>query len=169
MVILGTITGNLLDATEKYIAQQCNCVTVKPHGLSKSIAERWPYHGNVYAERSAKSANTAQDPDQPGSVVITEPERSDSAQPILLHMMAQWTPSKPCSYSRYYPDTYKDTRANREMWFQQCLDILDAECPADSVVAMPDHIGCGLAGGNWNTYKAMLSKCSTKIRIYKLA
>jgi hypothetical protein len=123
MVIVGTINGDLLNAKEPYVAQQCNCVTVTPHGLSKSIATKWK-HGDVYSGRSKKSRNTTQDPDEPGSLVITTPDKDTSA-PILLHLMAQWTPSKPNTYNRYYPKTHKDTSKNRIEWFQQCLDLLD--------------------------------------------
>lgn len=61
MVIIETTNGDLLNASETYIAQQCN-VTVKPHGLSMSISNRW-IHGNIYQSRSKKSANTALKPD----------------------------------------------------------------------------------------------------------
>lgn len=164
MVIITEIRGNLLDAKERYIAQQCNCVTVRPHGLSKSIAERWS-HGDVYSARSARSRNTAQEPDAPGSVVITE---GAPDEPVLLHMMAQWTPSKPCSYSRYYPATYKDTVENRQAWFLQCLQALEEHVPHDETIAMPFRIGCGLAGGNWTEYRKMLEDTSCKVKLYRL-
>lgn len=165
MVIISEIRGDLLDAKERYIAQQCNCVTVRPHGLSKSIADRWS-HGDVYAGRSARSRNTAQKPDVPGSVVITE---NGPNEPILLHMMAQWTPSKPCSYSKYYPSTYKDTIVNRKIWFQECLHALEEHVPSDEYIAMPFRIGCGLAGGNWIEYRKMLEDTTCKIVLYRLS
>lgn len=163
MVIVGEVRGDLLDAEENYIAQQCNCVTVRAHGLSKSLAQRFP-HGDVYGDRSKKSGNTAQEPDTPGSVVVTEHD----GEPVLLHLMAQWTPSKPGSYNRHYPQTYKDTRANREAWFMECLEILEQIVPESEIVAMPYCIGCGLAGGNWQKYREMLEKCNTKIKLYRI-
>ena len=166
MVIIDEVAGDLLNAKEPYIAQQCNCVTVKPHGLSQSIAKKWSY-GDAYSGRSKKSNNTATDPDEPGSVVIAEPPEGCSG-PILLQMMAQWCPSKPGAYNRYYPTTYVDSKENRRKWFKDCLQALDETLDPDSVVAMPDHIGCGLAGGNWTEYKKMLSDCSTKIKLYKI-
>lgn len=96
------------------------------------------------------------------------PDVSQSDAPIILNLRAQWSPSRPGTYSRYYPQTIVDSVKNRQQWFQECLDILDTEIPTGEVVAMPDHIGCGLAGGDWNTYKAMLQKCQTSIKLYKL-
>lgn len=164
MVIVSEVRGNLLDAKEKYIAQQCNCVTVRPHGLSKSIAERWS-HGDVYSGRSAKSRNTAQEPDTPGTVVITE---GGPKEPVLLHLMAQWTPSKPGGYNRYYPSTYRDTSANRKAWFKECLDALEEHIPREEIIAVPFRIGCGLAGGNWTEYRKMLEDAQCKIKLYRL-
>lgn len=165
-MIIDIINGDLLDATESYIAQQTNCNTVTAHGLSKSIAQRWK-HGDVYSQRSRKGQrNAAAEPDEPGSVVITEPGPGSSG-PIILHMMAQWTPGKAGAYNRYYPKTYQDTARNREGWFLECLNILDDEVPKGQVVAMPYCIGCGLAGGKWETYKNMLESCITKIRLYR--
>lgn len=54
----------------------------------------------------------------------------------------------------------------KEKWFQDCLDILDAN--NYGTVAMPYGIGCRLAGGKWKDYKDMIEKCSTKIILYKL-
>lgn len=160
-MIVEEIEGDILQATENYIAQQCNCVTTKPHGLSEIISQHFP-HGDVYGKRKKKSANTAMFPDEPGSVVITE----HAGYPTLLHMMAQWAPGKIGTYCRYYPTTYRDTRANRESWFANCLTILDSEVPSMQVVAMPGFIGCGQAGGHWDTYKDMLRSCNTKIKLY---
>ena len=167
MVIIGTVIGDLLNAKEPYVAQQCNCNTVTARGLSSGIAKRWK-HGDVYSARSKKSANTAQDPDEPGTVVITRAEVDEAGVPVLLHLMAQWTPGKLGSSNRYYPKTYQDTRVNREQWFQDCLDAIDDYVRPPDTVAMPYLIGCGLAGGKWETYQKMLEKCKTKIKLYRL-
>lgn len=60
MVILKVVKGDLLDAPESVIVQQCNCVTKKSLGLSKSIAEKFPF-ANHYATRTVKS-------DTPGNI-----------------------------------------------------------------------------------------------------
>ncbi|VDI27455.1 Hypothetical predicted protein, partial [Mytilus galloprovincialis] len=45
---------------------------------------------------------------------------------------------------------YKDTRGNRIIWFKQCLEQLK-ELNVKTV-GLPDHIGCGLGGGDWTAY-----------------
>ena len=81
-------------------------------------------------------------------------------------MFAQWTPSKVGAYNRYYPKTYTDTTHNRQRWFRECLEALDA-LGLDRV-AMPYKIGCGLAGGFWPDYETMLNKAKTNIVLYRL-
>ena len=42
MVIMNIINGDITDSEYKYIAQQCNCNTVKSYGLAKIIASKYP-------------------------------------------------------------------------------------------------------------------------------
>ena len=44
------IKDNILNAKEKYIAHQCNCVTKYGKGLSKAIFDKYPY-SNIYSLR----------------------------------------------------------------------------------------------------------------------
>jgi hypothetical protein len=57
MVIINIVNGDILKASEKYIAQQYNCNTIKAHGLSKYISYTYPW-GNPYNIRHKKSNNT---------------------------------------------------------------------------------------------------------------
>ena len=58
MVIVSFVEGDLLNANQKYIAQQCNCVTCLPHGLSKAISKKFN-HGGLYEFRKREINNTA--------------------------------------------------------------------------------------------------------------
>ena len=164
MVIVEVKNGDLLNATEKYIAHQCNCNTIKSHGLAQSLHNKFPW-ADVYSVRPKKSRNKTSEPDEPGTIM--EMNSGDDDLPVILAFMGQWCPGIPNKYARFYPDTYEDTKENREKWFQECLNILD-EKEEYEVVAMPYRIGCGYAGGSWKKYKQMLEKCKTKIVIYKL-
>jgi O-acetyl-ADP-ribose deacetylase (regulator of RNase III) len=167
MVVVKIVNGNLLDADEKYICQQCNCNTIKPHGLSKAISDRYIW-GNPYNTRTKKGNNSTTTPDEPGTVVILE-NSNNTSDKIILCLMAQWLPGKPGYYNKYkcYENTYDDTYLNRRKWFQECLDIIDEDNEIDNI-AMPYNIGCGLAGGCWNDYKEMLENCKTNITLYKI-
>ena len=54
MVILNIIDGNLLDAREKYICHQCNCLSKTSYGLSKSIANKFKW-ADIYKIRAIDS------------------------------------------------------------------------------------------------------------------
>lgn len=167
MVILKVVKGDLLEAKEKYICQQCNCVTLKPHGLSESISKKY-FWGDPYGIRPKKTANTTSQPDEPGTIIELAHPTKPNDHPIILCFMSQWGPSTPNRFKHYNSSKNDDTPENRKKWFQECLDILDENKETYDVVAMPYYIGCGLAGGKWCDYESMLNNCKTKIVLYKL-
>lgn len=155
MVIVNEIKGDLLNSSSTYIAQQCNCVTVKSLGLSKTIADRYPY-ANVYSQRTK--------PSEPGTILICKSPVSES--PNVICMFAQYCPGKSGDYSHYYKTPpAPDTKENRQLWFQQCLDLIVEQ--KIEYVSMPAKIGCGLAGGDWKIYKSLLEKSPLKITLYQ--
>lgn len=81
-------------------------------------------------------------------------------------MFAQWAPGKPSHYASAYPSDYTDTLSNRVEWFQTCLDKIDA-LGLCGPIAMPHSIGCGLAGGDWDTYRAMIENAQTDVVLYE--
>lgn len=164
MVIVAVIVGDLLQSSEPIIAQQCNCVTVKSHGLSETIAARFPY-ADCYKMRRAKSRNTAAVPATPGTIQALGPLKGD-AGPLVVCMFAQWAPGKPGAFRKYYTSDYEDTEKDRAWWFQLCLNEIIAG--GITSIAMPYLIGCGLAGGEWAAYEKMLEQSELKVTLYKL-
>jgi hypothetical protein len=172
MTILQTIPGDLLQSDVHFIAQQTNCLTVRCHGLSLAIANRFPTHGNHYARRRPvrHGNNTAcvDDRSVPGTVDISE----HKGEPSMIFMHCQWSPGDPMGkWPKYYPKCpfgRYETTQDREFWFQQALDQLDQRIPTGQYVGVPANIGCGLAGGNWTTYKSMLEQASTLFVVYDL-
>jgi hypothetical protein len=175
MPIIKIINGDLLEATEPYIAQQCNCCTVKAHGLSASIATRFPW-ANVYKRRKSigKGRNNAVIKSMPGTIEIdSKPETildhlvgPTTTKFKIIHMFAQYCPGKPNAFSRYYDDT-PDSFKDRKKYFKKCLDLIDKD-PNITVVEIPYLIGCGLAGGSWKDYEKMLDDSKTDIVLYKI-
>jgi O-acetyl-ADP-ribose deacetylase (regulator of RNase III) len=161
MPIIKIIKGDLLESGYLYIARQCNCNTVKSHGLAGVIARKFPW-ADVYASRKGiGKRNAAVNPDTPGTIQIISKDNQH-----IVCLFAQWTPGKCGSFQKFYPDLYTDTRENREMWFKMCLDEID-KLGLDEI-AMPYLIGCGLAGGNWTKYEEILNEAKTNIVLYKL-
>lgn len=120
-------SGNLLKASEEVIVQQCNCLAVRPYGLSKSIADTFE-HGDHYGCRRGidrKNLSVKEDRDEPGTTVIIE------GKPHIACIMGQWQMGK--INSSYYRgeesiNEYKDTRKNREKWFKYGLSALGQLC-----------------------------------------
>lgn len=48
-----TTTGNIIYAKEQYILQQCNCLTIRGHGLSDTLARAFPY-ADIYSNRRSQ-------------------------------------------------------------------------------------------------------------------
>jgi len=149
---LTEIEGDLLQITEGAIVQQCNCLTRRGHGLSAAIAGRFPY-ADPYKGRSGRG-NLTDDPSRPGSVLFMPP---DAKGPLVICLMAQWEMGRPGRYKRTPCPDGPDTRENRARWFKECLDSL-GRTDELTVVYFPHTIGCGLAGGHWPTYRAMIAE-----------
>ncbi len=133
------VSGNLLTATEQYIAHQCNCVSNYAAGLAKDIFTRYPY-SDIYTKRLIRH--------NPGSIEICGDGES---QRFIINMMAQVYPGK----SKY--DTGVDTTEKRQEYFATCLNKI-AQIHNIQSLALPAYIGCGLAGGNWDSYIAIINE-----------
>lgn len=163
------VKGDLLQAPDDYIVQQCNCLTVRAHGLSAAIAVKFP-EANVYKQRRGvgqRNLAMLEDRGKPGTIVVMD---------RVINLLAQWRPGKVQSgYAHIYPESSPpESELQRQLWFQQCLETLALFLQGQAVtLAFPYGIGCGLAGGDWTCYLAMIqdfAKANTnlKIKIYKL-
>lgn len=161
MVIVKTIAGDITESDSNYLAHQCNCNTVKSHGLSKTIADKWPW-ADIYSKRvPIGSRNATIKPSIPGTIELITNEDDNKT---IICLFAQWAPGKPGDYARYYPKNYSDTSENRQLWFKACMAKID-DLNLDEIT-MPFKIGCGLAGGNWKIYEQILQNARTQIILY---
>jgi hypothetical protein len=83
---VSVINGDLLNASERVIIQQLNCTTIKAHGLSKSIAQKYPF-ANVY--RRWQAINTRNHATWgtcgiPGEIAVSNPTLLDTWNKIPL-------------------------------------------------------------------------------------
>lgn len=171
MVIVEKVYGDLLKTKRKYIAQQCNCITCHPHGLSKDIAIEFPY-GDLYKTRRKLSNNTSveSDRDEPGTIKILD--SNDYNKPKIICIFGQWVPGKiNGQWFDKYPlyKSKKETEDLRLEWFTSAIGEIEKQVDSDHEIAVPYKIGCGLAGGDWKKYKKILENSSAKFVVYKLA
>lgn len=140
--MLRTVNGNLLDSKETYLCHQCNCYSTRSAHLAKSVFSKYPY-ANIYASR--------QEPDEPGTVIV----RGGDDQRLVANLLGQIYPG----YSRF-PNGKRDGLKARLGYFEKCLEELSR---LDGSFAFPYRVGCGAAGGDWDTYQGLLEDFSTSV------
>ncbi len=156
MEYIKIVNGDLLDAKETYIAHQCNCISINAKTLAELIFNKYP-DSNSYIKRINGIQSTY---NTPGTIEIF-----GENEPYIINMYAQYYPTK----SKYSNDSIN----KRIGWFKECLThISKIENIHITTIAMPFNIGCGAAGGDWNTYYTILTDFANKekihITLYKL-
>lgn len=149
---LEVVFGDLLSCKEDYLCHQCNCTSKKSAGLAQKIFQRFP-STNDYVSRG--------DPSEPGTVSVHHLERYYGGPMSVINMFAQRGPGK----ARPWGDDSKEMRLT---WFTQCLYACLDKTPRGSKFAFPFGIGCGLAGGSWDSYFAILKTWSEDFRVGKV-
>lgn len=123
------IKCNLLDADAQYIAHQCNCCSQGSAGLAKKIFDCYP--DASYPKQRSRV---------PGTI---------SVHGKVINCYAQWVPGRPVE---------NDTAEMRLEWLKKCL-WRTTKIPGIHSVAFPHRIGCGLAGGDWESdYEPLLNR-----------
>lgn len=157
------VTGDLLNAQEKYIAHQCNCLTYKSAGTAKAIFDKFP-HSNTY-ERRLPQEDKSQIKDIPGTIIIMG---DGQEQRYVINMYAQYYPGR-----SKYPLSSLDGIPVRLNYFYKCL-LRVAKIPDLESIAFPWRIGCNLGGGNWEHYLGTITNFANyvaekniKVRIYR--
>lgn len=151
------ITGDLLEAKEKYLVHQANCVSHYAAGIAAAIFHKFPY-SNIYVDRFS--------PDEPGDIII---RGNGLDERYVVNLLGQYEPGG-------ISEGGKDTEELRRRYFHKGLNKL-AKIPDLESVAFNYKIGCGLAGGNWDWYLGELNafasyvtkKQNAKVVIYKRA
>lgn len=134
------INCNIFDTNAQYIAHQCNCVSFYSKGLASEIFKRYP-DANVYINGKRRI---------PGTIDVSG---------RIINMFAQFYPGSPRA---------GDSQEDRHKWFTDCLNEIRKIFLLESV-AFPHMIGCGLAGGNWTIYRALIRKFADnnpRIKVY---
>jgi len=148
-----TIVGNILDKTYGIIAHQVNCQMVMGAGLAKQIRAKYPRVFNQYKEVFGK---------------IPINKRLGKAQIVEVIERNLYVANLFSQYN-YLPRNVRHTDytalaiALRQM--RQWRDnIKGKEFP----IYIPHGLGCGLAGGDWNTVHGILMDIIPNASIVKL-
>ena len=155
---LKVINGNLLDATEDFIAHQCNCSSTNAKTLAEQLFKKYDY-ADSYKKRVKNNKMTYH---VPGTIEIFGNGHENR---YIINM-----------YAQYYPSTGKysnDNDIKRLEWFKECLNkISNIDDIQNKTIAMPDNIGCGAGGGDWILYYNLLNEFANNNKInvvlYKL-
>lgn len=153
------VKASIFTTGAKYILHQTNCVSYNSAGLAKNIFDTYPY-SNYYKNRKEYDSTTYS---EPGTIQICGDGLKER---YIINMFAQYNPG-PTNEEALH-DNIKD----RKKWFFSCL-MKVAEIKDLNSVALPDRIGCGLAGGDWSWYfKKILAfekyvERKAKVLIYK--
>lgn len=138
--------GDLLQSDCKIICHQVNCRGVMGAGIAKVIRTKYPHAYDVFQTSYRAGSNVLGEIDV---VYIAEDKR------FIINMYAQYD---------YRPKgkVHTDYEA-----FASCVRKLKTEVSDYKKfhpetgrlnIGFPSHIGCGLAGGNWETVKAILER-----------
>ncbi|HEX4375353.1 MAG TPA: hypothetical protein VHZ50_18755 [Puia sp.] len=132
--MIKTIIGDLLEANEKYILHQTNCLSTGfAAGLAYYLFQKFSY-ADCYSDRTS--------PSEPGAIDI---RGNGIDQRYVVNLMGQYAPGS------FHDDFPRDTQAIRQKYFHKALIRL-AKIPNLESVAFPYSVGCGIAGGNWQWY-----------------
>jgi O-acetyl-ADP-ribose deacetylase (regulator of RNase III) len=151
--------GDILKVKSGYIAQQCNCTSIRGRGLSQAIAEKYPEFSPYKKRRPmdlvGKYSNIAilEDRPYPGTVEIIGDENIS-----IINIYGQYYPGKPTQSG--------DDELTRQRWFVEALNSLVEHFKDSSrkeTIHFPYKIGCGLAGGDWQFYFETICEFSTKL------
>ena len=131
---------------------QVNCLTVKSHGLSAKVAEKYPW-ADIYRFRvkvRVRNLATSETRGVPGTIRVF----ARTNFPAVICFQSQWDFGRCDNIRHRQIPPYIDSKENRQKWFQSCLDQLGTM--NFQTVAFPWKIGCGLAGGDWTRYLHMI-------------
>jgi O-acetyl-ADP-ribose deacetylase (regulator of RNase III) len=151
------ITGDLLEAKEKYIIHQTNTISNGgAAGIARVLFDQYPY-ADCYTSRTEQSVA--------GTIDV---RGNGEDQRFVINLHGQVYPGG-CRY----PLSTLDGLAAREKYFYRGL-LRVAKIENLESVGLPWRIGCGIAGGDWEHYLQIIVNMSNylndkgvKVRIYR--
>lgn len=148
--MLYEVTGDLVkDKQYKIFCHQTNCQGRMASGIAKQIAEEYP----IVARRNQhyyRLYNEGYIKEMLGTILYSD------------------TPDFRTCVNMYAQDRYgRIGRFTDYDAFRKCLNRLAEgmeDMPEDIKIGFPDHIGCGLGGGDWSVIRKMISDFAQNVR-----
>lgn len=131
--------GNILDSKADIIVQQVNCRGVMGAGLAKQIRAKWPCVYDEYCTLCQRR--------DPHDLLGTMQMVSTPDGTLVANCFGQ------LNYG--YGQQHTDYEALRHA-LEQTADYAAAAGTPPLTIAIPNGIGCGLAGGDWHIVQGML-------------
>lgn len=135
--------GDILESRAPIILHQVNCAGVMGAGLAKQIRQKYPSVYNRYRDFALGydfSANQLL-----GFSLFTS-INLDEKLPFIVNCFAQDEFGRDKVQTNY--EALNDCFLDVELICRQSYDCC--------TIAIPDHIGCGLAGGDWSIVHEMI-------------
>lgn len=138
-IIYGDILTNMPADKEVYICQQVNCRGVMGAGLALKIRRKWPIVYHRYKEIPAGKGS-------------------------LGHYQKIRVEPNVCVVNLFGQDNYGlGERQTNYAAFAAALFSFMRDCTKatpDATIRIPSSIGCGLAGGNWDTVFSLIAEAA---------
>lgn len=133
--MLSIVEDDITEIKVQYIAHQCNATHNRNFGLASKISKKFPF-ANIYCGKNAVKDR------KPGTIIVKN---------NVIAMIAQ--------VNQGQPKSGVETKKSRELLFNKCLKQISAIKDIQEV-AFPFGIGCGYAGGDWDSYFDMIIEFS---------
>ena len=159
------VKGNILDSNADAILHQVNCQGVMGAGLAKQIKERYPnvykkYKNACVNDKNERQAHGFTHSSLVGKIQVVHKEDyligDPNADPqVIVNVFAQEFFGRDKRYTDYDA-------------LQSCLHKVNKRF-AGKTVAIPYLMGCGLAGGSWDTVLSIIAAelCDCDVIIYE--
>lgn len=146
------VEGNLLDMPYEVLAHQTNCLGVMGAGIAKQIKERFPKVYDVYRyncdaldDEKRILLGTAQLV-KVGSIAEGVSQSREWRPQFVANLFGEYSFTEDAE--GVVPGTHRHTDYSALLMSMRQLKNM-MEINDIRSVGFPDHIGCGLAGGNW--------------------
>lgn len=146
------IPGDIRNVDRGYIVHQVNCQGHIGAGVSGVICEKWPAVRRSYERACAGKTPQERFGQCVGTVVS---HNADGSRLVVVNSFSQLDYGDAARTHRVYTD--------EDVLIDNVRRVVEVANREGKAVFVPDHIGCGLAGGNWERVRPALEEMGVVI------